>query len=188
MNNLERYRGLGIACLLISLPLLLILGHAKQTLQQNAQEIAVSPFPTCIPRPACLDANPRCEIMEPSQGWCRINPNPTPPPNCHYIPVVCPQFCIAGRPCAPCSPKLVCTTPIPTSSVPTPTPTPPSGCFYKTDYKHCPLIACQNGKNCSCPPVLVCQSTVPVVTAIPQDTGNVWSNIKIQWMKMFNKQ
>jgi len=24
----------------------------------------------CIPRPACLDANPRCAIPEPQEGWC----------------------------------------------------------------------------------------------------------------------
>ncbi len=34
-----------------------------------------SPYltPTCFPRPACLDATPRCMIAEPAGGWC-----PTP--------------------------------------------------------------------------------------------------------------
>lgn len=26
--------------------------------------------PTCMPRPACLDSNPRCMIAEPMNGWC----------------------------------------------------------------------------------------------------------------------
>lgn len=28
------------------------------------------PTPTCMPRPACLDATPRCMIAEPANGWC----------------------------------------------------------------------------------------------------------------------
>jgi hypothetical protein len=34
-----------------------------------------TPAPTCIPRPACLDANPACLPPEPVGGWC---PTPTP--------------------------------------------------------------------------------------------------------------
>ena len=30
----------------------------------------VTPKLTCVPRPACLDAVPRCAIVEPSSGWC----------------------------------------------------------------------------------------------------------------------
>ena len=26
--------------------------------------------PTCMPRPACLDATPSCKLPEPAQGWC----------------------------------------------------------------------------------------------------------------------
>jgi hypothetical protein len=33
----------------------------------------------CLPRPACLDATPRCLITEPSGGWC--SPGTTPPPS-----------------------------------------------------------------------------------------------------------
>lgn len=29
-----------------------------------------TPFPTCSPRPACLDATPRCLLPEPLDGWC----------------------------------------------------------------------------------------------------------------------
>lgn len=29
-----------------------------------------SPTPTCMKRPACLDATPRCMIAEPASGWC----------------------------------------------------------------------------------------------------------------------
>ncbi len=27
--------------------------------------------PTCMTRPACLDATPRCLIAEPASGWCQ---------------------------------------------------------------------------------------------------------------------
>jgi hypothetical protein len=30
----------------------------------------ISPTPTCMKRPACLDSNPRCLIAEPANGWC----------------------------------------------------------------------------------------------------------------------
>lgn len=29
-----------------------------------------TPTPTCMSRPACLDATPRCMIAEPASGWC----------------------------------------------------------------------------------------------------------------------
>jgi hypothetical protein len=29
-----------------------------------------TPTPTCTPRPACLDATPRCLMPEPANGWC----------------------------------------------------------------------------------------------------------------------
>jgi len=29
-----------------------------------------TPFPTCIPRPSCLDASPACALPAPTQGWC----------------------------------------------------------------------------------------------------------------------
>ncbi|MBI5003610.1 peptidoglycan-binding protein [Candidatus Kaiserbacteria bacterium] len=33
----------------------------------------------CMPRPACLDATPRCMLPEPAEGWC--SPSDTPSPN-----------------------------------------------------------------------------------------------------------
>jgi len=33
----------------------------------------------CLPRPACLDATPRCMLPEPAEGWC--SPSGTPSPN-----------------------------------------------------------------------------------------------------------
>lgn len=40
----------------------------------------------CIPRPACLDATPRCLPPEPAGGWC-----PAPPP-LSKKPAVCPEI------------------------------------------------------------------------------------------------
>lgn len=45
------------------------------------------PVPTCEPRPACLDSEPRCLMSEPATGWCptaSIQPIPTcqPRPAC----------------------------------------------------------------------------------------------------------
>lgn len=31
---------------------------------------SITPSLTCIPRPTCLDATPRCLIPEPTDGWC----------------------------------------------------------------------------------------------------------------------
>jgi hypothetical protein len=61
-----------------------------------------TPFPTCLPRPACLDTHPACEIAVPIEGWC---PTPTPTPT----PIAASecQMCggIAG---ILCGPNLVC--------------------------------------------------------------------------------
>lgn len=32
----------------------------------------------CTPRPGCLDTIPRCLPLEPSEGWCKTTPTPTP--------------------------------------------------------------------------------------------------------------
>ena len=58
-----------------------------------------TPTPTCVPRPACLDAIPRCLIPETSD-MC--------PPGCRYQQVQCIQ--------APCEPVLICPTPTPSQS------------------------------------------------------------------------
>jgi len=38
----------------------------------------VTPMPTCVPRPACLDEVPPCMISEPAGGWCPVISTPTP--------------------------------------------------------------------------------------------------------------
>jgi hypothetical protein len=45
-----------------------LVGTPKPTLSANV---------TCMPRPACLDATPRCLIAEPAQGWCPATPTAT---------------------------------------------------------------------------------------------------------------
>lgn len=55
------------------------------------------PEPTCYARPACLDANPRCLIAEPADGWCpagsaddsRTIPQPT---SAHEKPESMPEI------------------------------------------------------------------------------------------------
>jgi hypothetical protein len=116
------------------------------------------PTPTCMQRPACLDAIPSCKLAEPAGGWC---PTPTTPPGCYYQPVVCPAIaCIQGQPCPICPPpKLVCPSPVPTS-------TPPGGCYYTQVV--CPLY-CIQGQPCpTCAPKLVCPSPTPIVSPVPQ--------------------
>ncbi len=44
----------------------------------------VCPKPSCTPRPACLDSNPRCLPPEPAEGWC---------PNSSITPVVTQRAC-----------------------------------------------------------------------------------------------
>lgn len=53
------------------------------------------PIPSCIPRPKCLDATPRCMISEPAQGWCPVT-SPTPTPTCTPRPVT---SCTGGVNC-----------------------------------------------------------------------------------------
>lgn len=44
------------------------------TLTNQSQSNYIYPTPTCMLRPACLDATPRCLIAEPANGWCSNNP------------------------------------------------------------------------------------------------------------------
>jgi len=46
-----------------------------QCIQAPCPPQIICPAPTCIPRPACLDAKPSCDIAEPADGWC--SPGPT---------------------------------------------------------------------------------------------------------------
>src|ERR1035437_6643301 len=95
----------------------------------NARWCLPSPTPTCMNRPACLDATPRCMLSEPVNGWC---PTPTVS-GCYYERIVCPAIaCRQGQPCPTCPPpRLVCPSPTPIA-----TPLPPSKCYYAP----CPAI------------------------------------------------
>lgn len=47
--------------------------------RSNLPEVKQLPTPACFPRPACLDANPPCQVMPPYNGrWCSSSPTPTP--------------------------------------------------------------------------------------------------------------
>lgn len=48
-------------------------GQAIGDVQFIESTVAKNPTPTCQPRPACLDAEPRCLIPEPADGWCPIS-------------------------------------------------------------------------------------------------------------------
>src|SRR5258708_2191792 len=43
----------------------------------------LTPAVTCIPRPPCLDAVPRCLVPEPKDGWCPPTTTPSPLPTSH---------------------------------------------------------------------------------------------------------
>ena len=48
-----------------------------------------------------------------------ISPTPTPPvKGCYYQKTACPQYCVVGKPCPTCTPKLVCPTPTPKIQAP----------------------------------------------------------------------
>jgi len=83
------------------------------------------PTASCQPRPACLDATPRCLLPEPENGWC---PSTSPRPSCRPKPV-----CITA-PCEfPEPPEGWCEilTPSPYPSCqPIDCAAPPSGCRY----------------------------------------------------------
>lgn len=40
------------------------------TFKFTDSQTSITPTPTCTPRPACLDATPKCMIPEPASGWC----------------------------------------------------------------------------------------------------------------------
>lgn len=46
---------------------------AQIIIKPSPTQAAVTPAPTCQPRPACLDAEPRCLRNEPIDGWCPVN-------------------------------------------------------------------------------------------------------------------
>lgn len=82
----------------------------------------ITPIKTCLPRPLCLDAEPRCMIPEPMGGWC---PRPSwSPVACTADAKICPDGSSVGRTGPNCEFK-VCPTHTPTPTV-TPTITPSS--------------------------------------------------------------
>jgi len=59
---------------LVSIPVTLTLINTRQGSQEYSAE-------KCITRPACLDANPACQLPSPANGWCpstvqEISPTP----------------------------------------------------------------------------------------------------------------
>jgi len=56
----------------------------------------LTPVVTCRPRPLCLNAIPKCLIVEPLEGWCPVSLTPTPTPTINptstiFSLVVCPH-------------------------------------------------------------------------------------------------
>lgn len=56
--------------------------HDLATIKGDVSELrpTIKPTITCLPRPACLDAKPKCMIVEPLGGWCKIHPTITAAP------------------------------------------------------------------------------------------------------------
>ena len=58
----------------------------KNIVKTTPGPVTAPPVVSCIPRPPCLDAIPRCLPPEPIEGWCPI----TPPLQACPTPPVCP--------------------------------------------------------------------------------------------------
>lgn len=58
---------------------------------------ALTPPPTCQPRPACLDATPRCLIAEPAGGWCSTTGSIAPGSTGIYFRDASPTSTTPGR-------------------------------------------------------------------------------------------
>jgi len=141
-----------------------------------------TPSPTCTPLPPQCQPGSHLGIACPATppgGWCSPTITPVPPTTCSDCPSgfnLCRNNSTGATSCV--NPALginqggniSCTQcPVITAA---PTPTPPAGCFYKTDYRRCPLIHC-SGASCNCPQILVCPQGVPHVSPInaPPCTG-----------------
>ena len=162
---------------------LTVLTAQKQTVLQNHAA-------GCIPRPACLDSKPACEIPEPAEGWCpapdsspsptpcTTNPlsggslplcNPTPTPTgCYYAKQVCPMIaCFPGKPCPTCAPgKLICPSP-------TPVTTPVKcGNFTCNPGQQCMLSKCPPTTSGTqpqvCDPIYTCVNPFPAPSCVPK--------------------
>jgi len=46
-----------------------VIAHFSETKDTDLSP-SPAPSPICIPRPPCLDANPKCELPQPAIGWC----------------------------------------------------------------------------------------------------------------------
>jgi len=99
------------------------------------------PTQTCLPRPACLDEDPPCDLRLPQHAlWCppapTKSPGPTRPPKCPLMPI--PEGCEEVQvQCVkePCCPIIVC----PGSPMPTPSATPPP-----PEYNQAPVITTES--------------------------------------------
>ncbi len=123
---------------------------------QNSISIVVPP--TCIPRPPCLDAVPRCLIPEPRDGWCPSTgtgtpiPSVTPPQGCFYKTICMGIACPAGDNCNSCRKILVCQSGVPFPNV---------SCVQRPP--------CQAGK--ACPAANPTFRWCPQTTSIPSSPG-----------------
>ena len=103
-QHLEKFQKLPISSqlsLLVAAILLFTIGitiNNALTRQEKRTHAASSspstyntPIPSCSPRPACLDKDPKCSIPEPSSGWCERK----------LIPTI---YCLNGVLCATASP------------------------------------------------------------------------------------
>ncbi len=117
---------------------------------------------SCIPRPACLDANPACMIKMP-EGTVLCSPLPSSIPlaSCRPRPA-----CLDASPqCRMKETSDMCPrSPVPSPTIfydPRPTPTPvPQGCYYQQ-------IQCVRAP---CNPVLICASPSPTLKPKPTPT------------------
>lgn len=121
--------------------------------------ISPNPQPTCVPRPACLDAMPPCLPPVPPGGWCQ--PNSTPAPSCTPMPPQCYPGSKLGIMCPAAPPEGWC----PPTITPPATVTPPQGCYYVQN-KYCTRPCPLTNPYC-CPPALVCPSGTSNPTVSP---------------------
>src|SRR3990167_6996089 len=93
-------------------------GSNNATFSVAKPDDVVPPPPVvCSPRPACLDANPRCLLPEPVGGWCSNPPPPvvrSPRPACLdanprcLLPEPVGGWCSNPPPPVVCSPRPAC--------------------------------------------------------------------------------
>lgn len=138
--------------------------------------VTPSPKPTCTPRPACLDAEPACQLAVPRGGWC---PTSSPKPTCVPRPA-CADVADGEQQCAIAEPREGwCPR---TSPKPSVTPT-GKICEYKgriyregEGFKDdCNSCGCANGQ-VACTMMACNGSPAPTTTAIPPLPGDPMVN------------